>query len=361
MKRRLSLHMAGEPIFFGIEGPLDATPGEGQLRAANLRGFSEFAQRHNADAGRILDRHGIDLRSLSDPDSYVGAQALVDVFEYCSELFDDSLFGLHFAQEQDAEVFGCITALARSAADFRTALGALVDYLPIVHSPEAAPELLEGDRSAELRWGVVHDLGINDQANLQAVVLQMKLLRQIGGSRFEPGYVELAIAPRQADVEEIERTLGCRVRVHSNINAIGFSRGLLDRPVPSANRLLYRLLGGYLDRVKAANRITLSDRVRDYIRGDLPKGNCSIERCADKFGLSVRTLQARLAEEGTSFSEMIEDVRIMLAKVYLQRAETSLDEIAEWLGYGEQTSFGRAFKRWTGTTPQKFRQGLAGS
>ena len=350
--------MVRESIFYGIEGPLDALPGAGQLRAANLRGFSEFARRRNGDATRILGRNGIDARVLGDPDSHVGAQALVDTFEYCSELFDDPLFGLHFAQEQDAEVFGCITALARSAEDMRTAVGALIDYLPIIHSPEAAPELVEGSTSAELRWGVVHNLGVNDQANLQAAVLQMSLLRQIGGARFEPHYVQLANSVRPVDVAEIEAALGCRVHTGAPVNSIGFSRDQLDLPVPSANRLLYRLLGGYLDRVRATNRTSFAERVRDYIRGDLPKGCCSVDRCAEKFGVSPRTLQARLEAEGTSFSMQIEEVRIHLAKVYLQRPESSLDEIAEWLGYSEQTSFGRAFRRWTGTSPQKYRQGL---
>jgi AraC-like DNA-binding protein len=74
--------------------------------------------------------------------------------------------------------------------------------------------------------------------------------------------------------------------------------------------------------------------------------------------MSVRTLQARMANEGTSFSSLIEEVRVLLARTYLQRPESSLDEIADWLGYGEQTSFGRAFKRWTGMTPQKYRRSV---
>ncbi|GAM04264.1 MULTISPECIES: helix-turn-helix transcriptional regulator [Novosphingobium] len=350
--------MSEDAIFYGLEGPLDAVPGKGQMRAANLRGFSDFARGRGRDARAILERTGIDMRALGDPDSHVGAQALVDTFEYCSTLFEDPLFGLHFAQGQDAEVFGCITALARAAADLRTAIDALVSYLPIIHSPEAAPELVEGERSAELRWGVVHDLGVNDQANLQAVVLQMKLLRQLGGADFSPRYVQLAIDPRPCDVAEIERVVGCRLHVRAPVNAIGFQRAHLDLPLASSNRLLYRLLGGYLDRVRSANRITFTQRVRDYIRGDLPKGHCTIERAAERFAVSVRTLQGRLAEEQTSFSAMVEDVRRTLAQSYLRRPDASLDEIAEWLGYGEQTSFGRAFKRWTGTTPQKYRQDL---
>lgn len=328
------------------------------MRAANLQGFSEYVRRRNADPQRILERFGIEPRTLTDPDAHVSAPALVAMFEYCREIFDDRLFGLHLAQNQVPEVFGCITTLCRAAPDMRTALGVLTDYVPILHSPEAAPELHVAEGVAELRWGVVHDLGTNDQANLQAVILQMKLLDRLGFPHFQPLYVHLVIDPHPADVRAIELAVGCPLHVGAPVNAIGFSSELLDRPVPTANRLVYRLLGGYLDRVKQANRATLVERVRDYVRGDLPRGTCSIERCADKLGFSVRTLQARLAADNVTFSWVMEDTRLMLAKSYLSRPDRSLDEIAEWLGYGEQTSFGRAFKRWTGTTPQKYRAGL---
>ncbi|HEX7874651.1 MAG TPA: helix-turn-helix domain-containing protein [Sphingobium sp.] len=55
------------------------------------------------------------------------------------------------------------------------------------------------------------------------------------------------------------------------------------------------------------------------------------------------------------FSDIVEGERERLARIYLQTLSMSLEEIAERLGYGEQTSFGRAFKRWTGVTPQRFR------
>lgn len=350
--------MAESPMFYTIDGPLDAPPGEGQLRAANLQGFGDYVRRRHADPQRILGRYGIDSRALIDPDAHVPAKALVDTFEYCSELFGDSLFGLHLAQVQDADVFGCLNALARAAPDLGTALEALVRYMPIVHSPEATPLLVQGQNVAELRWSTMNDLGVNDQANLQAVLLQMKLLRQLGGRQFEPRYVELAVDLHPRDLAEIEDVLACRVQTGRDTNAIGFASEHLGAPLASANRLIYRLLGGYLDRVRSANRISLAQRVRDYIRGDLPRGTCSIERCGKKLGMPARTLQARLAEEDASFSGLLEEVRIVLSKAYLRRPESTLDEVAEWLGYGEQTSFGRAFKRWTGTTPQKYRAAL---
>ncbi|HEX7858212.1 MAG TPA: AraC family transcriptional regulator ligand-binding domain-containing protein [Sphingobium sp.] len=342
-------------LFFGLNGPLDAVPGDGQCRAANFAGLQDYANAQGRDARRILERHGIEPRVIGDPESHVPCQSIADTFEYCSTLFDDPLFGLHLGNMQDQDVFGCVTALCRAAPTMRDAVECVVDYLPVVHSPEASVELVEGPHVAELRWGANIDLGVNDQAHLQAMMLNLKLLRMIGGPGFDPSYVNLSVETRARDMEEIEQIAACRVHARANINAIGFPAQALDRPIASANRLLFRLLGGYLARLKQANSATIVARAGSYIRGALPTGSCSIERCAQKLGFSVRTLQGRLAAHGVKFSDLVEGERERLARIYLQTPSMSLEEVAERLGYGEQTSFGRAFKRWTGVTPQRFR------
>ena len=70
----------------------------------------------------------------------------------------------------------------------------------------------------------------------------------------------------------------------------------------------------------------------------------------------MRTLQANLSDYGLIFSDIVEKQRIDLAKVYLEGGELSLDDVAASLGYSEASSFGRAFKRWTGSTPQRYRK-----
>ena len=72
--------------------------------------------------------------------------------------------------------------------------------------------------------------------------------------------------------------------------------------------------------------------------------------------MSVRTLQAQLSESGLNFSDILEQQRIELARAYLEQEHLSLDSIAAKLGYAEQSSFGRAFKRWTGLPPKLYRQ-----
>jgi AraC-like DNA-binding protein len=345
---------AGE-VFYTLEGPLDALPGDRQTRAANLGGFPDLARRMGADPRRILEHHGIDPRIARDPDSFIDCQAFVDVLEDCGTRFNDPLFGLKLAQNQDADVYGAVTALCRSASNVAEAIDSWIEYLPVTHSPESVLELIRNNETTELRWGVRADLGINDQAHFQALLLNLKFLRMLGGARFTPSWVSLSLDVRPKDVADLESRVGCRVYSRAPLNAIAFPTQTLDQPIASANRLLYRLIGGYMARVKAAARTGLVQRVEDYVRGALPSGSCSIERCAEKLGMSVRTLQSRLTRDGIRFSEILERQRVELAKDYLKQDEMSLDEVAVLLGYSEQTSFGRAFKRWTGATPQRFR------
>lgn len=344
--------------FYSLEGPLDSMPVERQMRAADLSGFSDLVRNQGADPFEILGRHDIDPKALRDPDCYIDSRSLVELLEDCSTSFNDSLFGLRLGQVQDPDVFGTVATLCRSASSFRDALRCYIDFIPVVHCPLAIMEVVEGSQTAELRWHVQAELGHNMQANYKATLLNLKLLRQIGGRGFRPSYVNLAADARHKDVPQIADLFGCSFHGKAAVNAIGFPVSVMDQPVSSANRLLFRLIGGYLERVRAASRKGPVERVEDFVRGSLSSGNCSIEHCARKLGTSVRTLQATLSEAGLRFSDILEKQRIELAKSYLEQGQMTLDDVAAMLGYAEQSSFGRAFKRWTGSTPQRYRRNL---
>jgi AraC-like DNA-binding protein len=100
----------------------------------------------------------------------------------------------------------------------------------------------------------------------------------------------------------------------------------------------------------------LTEAVRQVIRGRRQTGWLSIDRVASLAGISVRTLQRRLAQEGGVFSELLDEVRTELAVQMLTTTEASLAEIAHEAGYSGVTSFIRAFRRRTGKTPAEFRQ-----
>jgi hypothetical protein len=106
----------------------------------------------------------------------------------------------------------------------RDAVTSFIEYIPIVHSPEAILELVEGRETAEIRWRVGPDLGFNHQANYKAALLNLKLLRMVGGRGFRPSHVDLAVDPHERDIPELERQLGAKFNRTPSINLIKVSQ-----------------------------------------------------------------------------------------------------------------------------------------
>jgi AraC-like DNA-binding protein len=136
-----------------------------------------------------------------------------------------------------------------------------------------------------------------------------------------------------------------------------YDNDALDQPVIGANREVFRV---FEDKVQAlvANleggdswAFRTRQRILAALKGDAP----GIEVIAAGLAVSSRKLQQKLAEEGTSFSELLTDARRDLAQEFLKSGEVGNDEIAYLLGYSEVSVFSRSFKKWTGQNPSAYR------
>lgn len=100
----------------------------------------------------------------------------------------------------------------------------------------------------------------------------------------------------------------------------------------------------------------MSQRVHSTLLETLPAGEVSVQVVSQKLAVSSRTLQRRLQNEGTSFQQLLDNVRKSLAHHYLRHTEMSSAEISFLLGFEDSNSFSRAFQAWTGKTPQAVRR-----
>ena len=121
-----------------------------------------------------------------------------------------------------------------------------------------------------------------------------------------------------------------------------------DRPSRSPTPLCARRMGG-------ATAASLSARVAERLAATLPAGTDVVD-VASALHMSARTLQRRLEEEGTRFTEVLDRVRLELARTALRDPETTLTDVAFRLGFGDLATFSRAFKRWTGKPPGQWRR-----
>lgn len=330
-------------------------PPQGKIRVGYLRGLTGLVSRLGGDPRSVLEHQDIDPDTFDNPDQDIECITVVNLLEYCSRRLSDPLFGLRLAEQQNPDVYGCAWAFARSAPNVREALRSIVDYVQLSVSPECEMELVSGREISELRWGTHIGVGDRDQVYYHGLLLILKMLRTLESGSFRPSYASMTSRIGGAELQQLQDRLGCRIHTRADTNAIAFPTEVLEKPLATSDRMMYTLLGNCLDRLRATSRAGFVEQVESSVRRALSRGQCSVDNCAEDLGTSARTLQKRLTRMGVKFSVIVQEERIRLAKQALQWSDCSLDEIAFELGYSEQTSFGRAFKRATGMTPKSFR------
>ncbi|SPL70236.1 HTH-type transcriptional regulator VirS [Acinetobacter stercoris] len=107
---------------------------------------------------------------------------------------------------------------------------------------------------------------------------------------------------------------------------------------------------------KLPNSTQLDERLQQAILKGLQKNQYHIANIAKQLNMSTRQLQRHLQEQNTTYQQRMQELRLLLARQYLQDPHLSLKEIALLLCYSEQSAFQRAFKLWTGLTPQQWRK-----
>jgi len=184
----------------------------------------------------------------------------------------------------------------------------------------------------------------------------VRIGRLVAGSDWAPSLACFA-HPAPADATEHTRVFAAPLRFSSLGNALHIPNPLLDVPNPRADASLGVVLDKYVAEVlgRLPRRTTLSDRLRAWLLGTLSDGEPGAAAAARALSLSVRSLHRGLRAENATFRALLDRLRHERAAHLLANQRYSVTEVAFLLGFSEQSSFCRAFKRWAGTTPAEFR------
>ena len=158
----------------------------------------------------------------------------------------------------------------------------------------------------------------------------------------------------------LARHLGLPVTVYQPHSALVLDAASLAVPVVNADARLLDLLRRYADELLArrARKDDLVARAERWILENLHTGQVGVAQLARGLGMSDRTLARRLAEDGLKPAGLVEELRQQLANKYLAERAFPLGRITYLLGYSDLSAFTRAFRRWTGRTPSKWRAEL---
>ncbi|HIK45811.1 MAG TPA: helix-turn-helix transcriptional regulator, partial [Leptolyngbyaceae cyanobacterium M65_K2018_010] len=196
----------------------------------------------------------------------------------------------------------------------------------------------------------------NPQGHFYSVMLHLNVLRMALGPSWTPPTIHLATAPCQA-LLSLKELAGVQIQFCQRYNAIQIANASLSLPLRSIhNGQPLQTPNHYKNLYQSAPAPTFLGSLHQLIGALVSQGHPEIEIAAAAAGISVRSLQRRLAAAGLGYSQLVEQVRLDLAMNWLQDPTLKLTDIAAELGYTHPSNFTRAFKRWTGLSPQQYRQ-----
>ena len=325
------------------------------IRATNLGGFTALVTELGGDPGQLLRRCGIAPDAETDADTFLPFHRLVALLNTCAAELACPDFGLRLSQHQGIDAIGPVAVIARSSRTVVEGLGSIAQFLQ-VHSPALRLAVVPGPPDDVRFTYEITELTLPELR--QAYELSMGnaagILRLLGGADAGASCISFLHAPISPP-ERYAEVLGCEVLFEQVSCGFVLPATLAARPVDSADPETNRIATRYLQSLPLPTSATLAARVSELAHRLLPTGQCHADEIARQLGLHPRTLQRRLAEEGTSCQDLVDRERRDSAARYLADPRFELSQVAALLGYAEQSTLNRACRRWFAATPRAVR------
>ena len=324
------------------------------VRAASLKSYPEIARASGLDPLRMMADAGLSPSALDEPDLMIPADRVGRLLEASAARSGVESFGLRMAETRHLSNLGPVGMVIRDQPTLRDSLTVLIRYHAALNGALAVM-IEESAGVVVIREDVLvgDDIEVR-QATELAVGVLLRLMRQVLGPDWHPRRVcFMHAAPR--DTRTHLRVFGPCVEFNHDFNGIVCSRDELDRVNPSADPAMARYAERLLDTLPPTPSATILNDVRRSVLLLLPSGRCSIEQVANHLGVVCRTVQRRLAEQGLSFSEVVNAQRLELATRYVKQSARPLTEVAALLGFAASSGFSRWYQSQFGCSPSQSR------
>lgn len=302
----------------------------------------------------VLRHAELPLDLLSRKSPTVTAEGYIRIWEGLEAVLrDEPTFPLRLVQSITMEVFNPPVFACMCSTNLNQAMKRLAHYKPLV-----GPLRLDVEQTTTQTTIRISGLSENRTPPATMMAMELGFKVQIARMATREHIVPLSV---HSTVELAERStyeafFGTNVTM-DHFNGVTFSARDAARPFLTANDAMWSIFEPQLnmrmqDLDTSAN---YRDRVRACLMEILASGQYSMSDVASKLAVSTRTLQRHLRNEGTSFQKELDSLREELARTYLSRSDYSSGQIAFLLGYEDPNSFFRAFRTWTGQTPEGVR------
>lgn len=324
--------------------------------SGEMRRFVMVLSEHGVSGNEVATAAQLTLAELFHPTRLVSLEQVLALHRFAQDHISPGRLEIEVGQRQRFTSHGIVGLAIMNSPTLGAALTLTNRFWPLVNSKVELHRIRHADR---LRIVLKPRMELPEDMNAATMALEMVklivLLRDLLGTDFSPFALSVDARDRYPPEPDVfERFMGCDVQ-HGIGTWLELPVALLDRPLRQAHAQTYEASVEECVRAMDALRTepSLIHRIREQF-GNIEYGPPSLAEIARRLCLSERTLRRRLCELGTSYREILEEVRFNQAKIYLEEDGITMDVIAERLGYTETANFRHAFKRWAGKSPRAF-------
>ncbi|MFI9504357.1 AraC family transcriptional regulator ligand-binding domain-containing protein [Nocardia sp. NPDC052566] len=328
------------------------------IRSAGLRGFRATVAELGGNAEEFAAACGLPIAALDADDMLVPDQAVAAVLELAAHRLACPDLGLRISHRQDLDMLGPLAMAIRNSSTLADVLECSSRYL-FLHARSLSLSLEPdpyGDRGViALRYGPPSGLPVPIQGTDLGLAFVHRTIQRLAEDRYGLRSVELPYRP-EAPIAVYEEFFGAPVRVDQPAAALRVPRTLNTRPLTGGDRNLHRLAMAFLAEQSGGADAAIAPKVRAAVQQLLGTAAPDIASVARLLTVHPRTLQRRLATEGSSFAAILDDARRDAARRYLTTTDMPMSQVASLLGLAEQATLTRCCRRWWGTTPTAVRR-----
>lgn len=302
----------------------------------------------------ILATHGLSLAVFDDPDTRIAFDVSNLIWDAIAARSGAPDFGLAAAKDLGAGHFDLHEYLVRCSPTLGDGLRRAFRFLGLISS--------RGSWEVELHGEEMHLVNrppglTSRQGHEFAILMVLSIIRRSAGRALPLVRLEL-IHLEPGDTGPLRDTFACPLSYGCAANTLVFAREYERLALPARDDKLVALIerhASWMISELGDDRGSLTDRVRRAIFHLFQRDAMTIDRVARTLGTSSRSLQRQLRGEGTSFRELVDDVRREIAISHIKAGQTPITTIALLLDFSDASAFHRSFRRWTGQSPSEFR------
>ncbi|NOQ14072.1 MAG: helix-turn-helix domain-containing protein [Methyloprofundus sp.] len=314
----------------------------------------KIIESYGIDPEPLLRNLQIDPKLIQDPNARFNYTKIDQLWLDAVTLANDPCFGLRAARYWHPSQMGALGYAWLVSSSMQTALHRFSRYMSIL-TEGATLDIYETEEelSVHLNYKDISKQQPTRTDSFMAMLLAM--CRANCGESFHPLSISLTHAEPE-DSSEFYALFECSIHFDALENRFNLSKKLAEQHLISSNPRLAQLNDQVIiETLAKLDKSHVVEQVKVEILNQLPSGNVTDASVAEALYMSQRSFQRKLNKEGVTFKRLLNELRSELAIKYMQDSHLSLLEVAFMLGFGEYSSFSRAFKRWTGVSPSVFR------